>query len=126
MGTHRECLDNCLFVSIMSWLLIAGVLTIVYLFPLTSKVLIGGVLTFSICLHYVMGTHWRCLGTCLYVSIMSWVLIGVSCQWSICLYYVMGTNLECLDNCLFFSIMSWVLIVNVLTIVYFTSLCHGY
>ena len=33
MGTHMECLDNGLFVSNMSWVLIASVLTIVYMSP---------------------------------------------------------------------------------------------
>ena len=38
-GTHWECLDHCLMVSIMSW------------------DLIGVFLQLFICLHYVMGTH---------------------------------------------------------------------
>ena len=106
MGTHWECLDYCLFVSIMSW------------------VLTGVSCQLSICLHYAMGTHWECLVNCLFVSIMPWVLIGVSCQLSICLHYVMDTHWECLVNCLFVSIMQWVLIGSVLTTVYLSPLCH--
>ena len=58
MDSHCECLDNGLFVSFMSWILIAGVLTIVYLS------------------HYVMSTYWDCLDNCLLISSMSLVLIG--------------------------------------------------
>ena len=57
MDTHLECLDNFLFVSIMSW------------------VLIGVSQELSICLHYVMHSHRGCLFNGLFVSIMSWVLI---------------------------------------------------
>ena len=59
MDSHCECLDNGLFVSIMSWILIAGVLTIVYLAPFLSWVLIAGVLTIvyfvSLCHEYLLG-----------------------------------------------------------------------
>ena len=104
-----ECLVNPLFVSSMSW------------------VLIRVSCQSSICLQYVMGTHWECPDNRQFVSSMPWVLIGVSCQSSICLHCVMGTHwsvltilylsplchgysLECLVNPLFVSIVSWVLI----------------
>ena len=57
MSTHWGCLENCLFVSIMSLVLIVGVLSIVN------------------CFHYAMDTNKGCLDNCLFVSIMSWVLI---------------------------------------------------
>ena len=41
MGSHWECLDNCLFVSIMSWVLIGSVLTTVYLSPLCHGFSLG-------------------------------------------------------------------------------------
>ena len=41
MGTHLECLDHCLFVSIMSWLLIGGVLSMVYLSQLCHGYSLG-------------------------------------------------------------------------------------
>ena len=106
-GYSLECPDNPLFVSIVSW------------------VLIGVSCQFSICLQYVMCTHWsvlsilylspvchvyslECLVNPLFVSSMSRVLIGVSCQSSICLHCVMGTH--------------W----SVLSILYLSPLCHGY
>ena len=106
-GYSLGCLVNRLLVSIM------------------SLVLIGVYFQSSNCLHNVMGTHWGvlliiylsplchgyslgCLVNRLLVSIMSWVLIGVSCQSSTCLHYVTGTH--------------W----GVLSIAYFSSLCHGY
>ena len=73
-GNHLECLDHCLFVSIMSWLLIRCVLTIVFLFPLFHGYLFH--CQWSICIHYVMGTHSECLDNCPLVAIMSWILIG--------------------------------------------------
>ena len=107
---HKGCLDKCLFVSIISWLLILIVFTIVSLSP---------------CCHgYSLEVSYQWL----YVSIMSWVLYwspmtifflfplchgytsGVSRKLSICLNYVRGTLWKCLDNCLLVSIMSWVLI----------------
>ena len=144
MGAHWECLKNCLFVSIMSWVLIGSVLTIVFFSPLCHGYSLGVSCKWSICLHYVISTHWACLDYCLFLSIMSYVLIGSvfrivylsplchgyslveSCRWYNSLHYVMGAHWECLKNCLFVSIMSWVLIGSVLTIVYFSPLCHGY
>ena len=76
MGTHWEYLDNFLFVSIMSWVLIRSVLTIVKFSPLCHRYSLGVSLQLSNCLHYAIGTHLECLDNCLYVSIMSWVLIG--------------------------------------------------
>ena len=76
MDSHCECLDNGLFVSIMSWILIAGVLTIVYLAPFLSWVLIAGILTIVYLSHYVMSTYWDCLDNRLLISSMSLVLIG--------------------------------------------------
>ena len=160
-GTHWECLDNCLFVSIMSLVLIGSVSTIVFLSLLCHGYSLGVSCQGYICHQYVMGTHLKCLDNCLFVSIMSWVLIGSdltivylsplchgysfwgSCQSSICLQYVMcthwsvlsihylspvchGYSLECLVNPLFVSSMSWVLIGSVLTIVNLSPVCHGY
>ena len=126
MGAHWECLKNCLFVSIMSWVLIGSVLTIVFFSPLCHGYSLGVSCKWSICLHYVISTHWACLDYCLFLSIMSYVLIGSvfrivylsplchgyslveSCRWYNSLHYVMGAHWECLKNCLFVSIMSWV------------------
>ena len=177
-GTHWECLDNCLFVSIMSLVLIGSVSTIVFLSLLCHGYSLGVSCQGYICHQYVMGTHLKCLDNCLFVSIMSWVLIGSdltivylsplchgysfwgSCQSSICLQYVMcthwsvlsilylspvchGYSLECLDNPLFVSSMSCVLIGvscqssiclqyvmcthwSVLSILYLSPVCHVY
>ena len=110
LSTLWEYLDHCLFLSIISWVLIGSVLTtIVYTSPLCHGYSFGVSLPLSICLHYVMDTHWECLD----------ILF-------ICIHYVMNTYLECLDNCLFVLILSWVLIWNALTLVYLSSLWHGY
>ena len=143
-GTHWECLDNCLFVSIMSLVLIGSVSAIVFLSLLCHGYSLGVSCQGYICHQYVMGTHLKCLDNCLFVSIMSWVLIGSdltivylsplchgysfwgSCQSSICLQYVMGTHWECPDNRQFVSSMPWVLIGSVLTIVNLSPVCNGY
>ena len=65
-----------IFVSIMSWVLIESALTIVFLSPLCHWYSFGVSCQLSMCLHYVMGTHWGCLVNSLFVSVMSWVLIG--------------------------------------------------
>ena len=118
-GTHWEFLDNCIFVSIMSWVLNGSVLTIIYSSPFCHGYSLKVSCQLSFCLHYVMGTdwsvlsilylsplchgtHWGCLDDPLFVAITS------SYSWS------------CLDNCLFVSIMSCVLIGGVLTMVYFS------
>ena len=109
MGTHWECLDNCLFVSIMSWVLIGSVLTTVYLSPLCHGYSLGVSCQSSICLHDVKGTHYGCIVNYLFVSMMSRVLPR-----------------SALDNCLFASILPWVFIEGVLLILYLSPLCHGY
>ena len=144
MDSHCECLDNGLFVSIMSWILIAGVLTIVYLAPFLSWVLIAGILTIVYLSHYVMSTYWDCLDNRLLISSMSLVLIGgvltivhlsplchgytfgVFWQLSFCLHYGKSTYWVCLVYCLFVSIMSWVFIGGVLIIGRLSPFCHGY
>ena len=126
MGTHWGYIVSRLLVSIMSWVLIGSVLTIVFLLTMRSWVLIGGLLTIvylfpwchgysfevswqsSTCFH-VMGTHLGCLDICLFVPIMSCVLIGVSFQWSFCLYYDIGTLVGG----------------GVFPIVYLSSICMG-
>ena len=110
MGTHCGCLVNGLFVSIMSWVLIGDVLTIVYLSPLCHVSIMSWVLTGS-ALTIVCSPS-SCHG----------YLFGVSCQSSFCLHAVTATYCECLVNRLFASIMSWVLIGGVFSIVYFVSM----
>ena len=107
-GIHLECIDNCLFVSIMSWVLIRTVLSLLYLSPLCHGYSLGG-----------------CFDDCLFVSIMSWVLI----ESVLTLVYVSpichGYSWWCLDNCHFVSIMSWVLVWRVLTIVFCLNYVMG-
>ena len=67
MGTHWECPDNRQFVSSMSWVLIGSVLTIVNLSPVCHGYSLGVSCQSSICLQYVMGTHWSVLSI-LYLS----------------------------------------------------------
>ena len=75
-GYSLGCLVNGLFVSVMSWVLIGCALTTLYLSPLCHGYTLEVSCQSSICIHYVMGTHWECLVNRLFVSIMSWVLIG--------------------------------------------------
>ena len=70
MCTHCGCLDNCLIVSIMSCVLIAGVLTIVYLSPSCHGYSFWMSCQSSICLNYVIVTHLDCLHNCRFVCIM--------------------------------------------------------
>ena len=100
MGTHWECLDYCLFVSIMSW------------------VLIGVSCQLSICLHFVMGTHWGVLTTVYLSPLCHENSLGVSCQSSICLHDVKDTHWGCIVNRLFVSMLSRILIGGVLSIVH--------
>ena len=60
MGTHLGCLVNgFIFVSIMSWVLIWSVLTIVDVSPLCHGYSLGGVLSIvylsQLCLGYSLG-----------------------------------------------------------------------
>ena len=124
MSTYWECLVHCVFVSIVTWVLIGIVLFIVYLFPLWHKYLLGVSCQLSICFHCGMDTHWECLVHFVFVSIVAWVLSGsvlpivylfplwhgyslkVSCSFCICFHCGMGTYWECLVKCLFVSIVA--------------------
>ena len=109
MGTHWRCLVNCLFVSIMSWVLIMSVLTFSICLHY-AMVLIGGVLTILYLSPLRHRTHGAVL-TIVYLSPLCHVYsLAVSWQWSIFLHNVRVTHLGCLVNPLFDSIMSWVLI----------------
>ena len=69
MSTHWECLDNCLFVPIMSWVLTGGVLSLVFLSQLCRGYSLGVSCQWSICLHSVRGISLECLDNCLFVFI---------------------------------------------------------
>ena len=60
-GTHCERLVNRLFVSMVSWVLIGGVLSNIYLSPLCQGYSLGVYCQSSICLHDVSGTDYGCI-----------------------------------------------------------------
>ena len=124
MCTHWECHVIGIFLSIMSCVLFGSVLTIVYFSPLYHGYSLGVSWPLSISLHYIMGTHWKCLDH--FTPLCHGYSLGVSWPLSISLHYIIGTHWECLYHCLFVSIISWVLIRSVFTIVYLSPLYHGY
>ena len=71
MGTHWECLVHFVFVSIVAWVLIGSVLSILYLFPLWHGYLLGMSSQVSICFYCGMSIHWECLVHCVFVSIVA-------------------------------------------------------
>ena len=104
-GTHWRSIVNCLFVSMVSRVLIGGVLSIVYLSPW--------------CQGYSLEDY------CLFVSMVSLIYpLEVSSQLSICLHGVKGTPWRSIVNCLFVSMVSRVLIGGVLSIVYLPLWSH--
>ena len=116
--TDWECLFNCLFVSMMSQVLIGVFLSINYLTPLCYGYSLIVPCQSYICLHDATGTHLEYLVNRLCVSMMSCVLIwsdlpivflsklshrcslGVFCQSSICLHDAMVSHLESLAKTL--------------------------
>ena len=70
IGTHWECLVNCLFVSIVALVLSGSV------WPLWHGYSLGVSCQLSICFYCGIGTHWECLVNYLFVSIVALVLIG--------------------------------------------------
>ena len=142
-GYSLECLVNPLFVSSMLWVLIGSVLTIVNLSPVCHGYSLGVSCQSSICLQYVMGTHWECPDNPLFVSSMLWVLSGSVLTIVNLSPLCHGYSLECLVNPLFVSSMPWVLIGvscqssiclqyvmgthwSVLSILYLSPVCYGY
>ena len=86
-------LVNRLLVSMMSWVLIGGVLSTVSLSPYCQGYSLGVSCQPSLCLHDIKSTHWGCLVNRLFVSMVSMVLIG----WYLvnrrfCLHDVKGTQ----------------------------------
>ena len=59
-GTHCGCIVNRLFLTMMSWLLIKSVLSIVYLSPWCHEYSLGVSWKLSFCLHYVLGINCGC------------------------------------------------------------------
>ena len=150
-GTHCKCLVNCLFVSIVSRVLIGRVLSIclhgvkgthwkclvnLLFVSMVSRVLIGRVLSIVYLSPWSHGyTHWGCLVNRLFASMVSWIYpLGVSCQSSICLHYATGTHWECIVYRLFVSMVSWIyplgvswlLNGSVLSFVYLSPWCQWY
>ena len=123
IATYWECLVICLFVSMVSLLLIWSVLSILYLSPWCHSYSLGMPYQSSNHLHSVNVTIWEFIDNRLFNSMVLWLLI---CQSFNYLHDVNGTQWECLVNRLFISVVLRLPIGSALSIVYLSTWCQWF